>query len=216
MPTRVIDVSSNPPQLHACQGVSEPYVALSYCWGQGPRQLVTTASNLQSHVQGLEPQSLSQTVRDAIVITKQLGLKYLWIDELCIVQDSTEDKVQELGQMHEIYKQAYFTICAARAESCHEGFLGSRNIFSLDGSIPISLEYHCGQHGLSATVLLVERKGNLTFSSNHDPRSKAQQDPIHERGWTLQEVLLSPWLLFFAKTQLFFRESRGIESRRWC
>ncbi len=102
LPTRVIDVGTgSEPVAKLFQPVSimhEKYITLSYCWGR-QRFLTTLLLNIQAHFQGLEESRLPQTFIDAFKITRQLGFRYIWIDALCIIQDSLEDKIVEIGAM---------------------------------------------------------------------------------------------------------------------
>jgi hypothetical protein len=83
------------------------YAALSHCWGLYPL-LTTTTSNISSHSSrppgrsGIPLSSLPRTFRDAILIKRALGLRYLWIDSLCIIQDSDVDWEREWALMGEI------------------------------------------------------------------------------------------------------------------
>lgn len=112
--TRVIDVGTiddipkliQPPD-HSCH-----YAALSYCWG-GNQSVITELANVQDFFRELPISRLQKTIMDAIFTTRKLGLRFLWIDSLCIIQDPSEDKFQELATMHEIYTNAYVTIVAA-------------------------------------------------------------------------------------------------------
>jgi hypothetical protein len=70
-------------------------------------------------------EDLPQTIQDAIEVTRGMRMKYLWVDALCIVQDSEEDKVRNLSVMHLTYQNSLLTIVAARASSAEHGFLGS-------------------------------------------------------------------------------------------
>jgi len=119
LPSRVIDVELL--RLH-CKEPDEKarYVALSHCWGcQCPIQ--TTTENLDEHVLGLP--ALPPTFADAVAVTKALGIRYLWIDSLCIVQNSKEDWHAEVARMAEVYENAFFTISADAAADANEGFL---------------------------------------------------------------------------------------------
>jgi len=95
LPKRVIDVgagvSDRPVTLH----ISEPnekafYLALSYCWG-GPQEITTTSATLETYISSL-PADLPGTIKDAILVTRSLGFRYLWVDALCIIQDDDSDK----------------------------------------------------------------------------------------------------------------------------
>jgi hypothetical protein len=99
-----------------------PYAALSYVWG-GPQAFCTLQSNVASHSSQISLSTLPQTIQDAVFCAHKLGLKYLWVDSLCIIQDSTDDWEREIANMAQIYKNAFVTISAAKAKGCHEGFL---------------------------------------------------------------------------------------------
>ncbi len=130
LPTRVIDVGTElepisrlfqpQPTLHA------HYITLSYCWGRQPF-LTTVSSNIDSHLQKLEDSKLPQTFRDAIKVTRKLGFRYLWIDALCIIQDSMEDKTKEIGAMENVYSNSALTIAVVSASSVAEGFLQTKD-----------------------------------------------------------------------------------------
>jgi hypothetical protein len=102
-----------------------PYAALSYVWG-GPQAFCTLRSNVTSHRSQITLTALPQTIQDAVFCAHQLGLKYLWVDSLCIVQDSAEDREREIAHMAQIYKNAFVTISAAKAVGCDEGFLAGK------------------------------------------------------------------------------------------
>lgn len=129
LPTRIIAVGAKDetPFLHISKASERAsYVALSYCWG-GPQKVTTTIATLQSRISGLNFESLPRTLQDAITVTRLLGFKYLWVDALCIVQDSTTDKIAEINSMGNVYKNATITIAAANASSVNEGFLEKEN-----------------------------------------------------------------------------------------
>lgn len=95
LPTRVIDVGSgeHAPFLFVTNESQGRYCALSYCWGGGNNFAVTNTSNLKERTQSIDMSngSLPRTIRDAILSTRRLGDRYLWIDGLCIVQDDPAD-----------------------------------------------------------------------------------------------------------------------------
>jgi hypothetical protein len=127
MPSRVLEISpgdndSYSIRLRETTGEIASYVALSYVWG-GPQTYPTLKSNFVEHMQQIDARKLPQTIMDAVFCTRKLGLKYLWVDSLCIIQDCVKDKAKEIGRMSGIYKNAYVTISAAKAKSCEQGFL---------------------------------------------------------------------------------------------
>jgi Heterokaryon incompatibility protein (HET) len=126
-PARVIDVGDNAdagPRIYECQkGEHQPYAALSYCWGEKERLVLSTSNIYEWCLHGLPYPSLPRTIRDAIVITRKLGLRFVWIDALCIIQDSDLDKSREIERMGAIYQTAHVTIVAASAKDCDDGIL---------------------------------------------------------------------------------------------
>lgn len=188
LPTRVIDVGLESEittvKLHISHATEfEEYVALSYCWG-GPQPLVTTTKNLACMIYDIPLDKLPQTILDAIKVTKHLNIRYLWIDALCIIQNSDADQREEIDRMGQIYKKATVTIAAASAKSVSEGFL----------QIRAALEHHTLPFltpGGSLGKVFVMRQ--LAYDSMH---------PLNKRGWTLQESLLSPRKLLYGEREL--------------
>ena len=143
LPSRVINVGddSTNPFLH----ISDPrevgsWVALSYCWG-GPSEFILTNGRLGEFQRGLPLDKFPRTIRDAILVTRALGEKYLWVDALCILQPpfqgdtnpsqdnkqrSDEDWAVEAPKMAEIYRNAVVTITATASPSVKSGILGKQ------------------------------------------------------------------------------------------
>lgn len=199
LPRRVIDAGNEetPPFLHQSRGECEAYVALSYCWGTNGNVL-TTQSNLQSHISGLVLESLPKTIRDAIVVTRSLNIRYLWVDALCIIQDLPEDFDREVVQMADIYASASLTIAVKEAVGCAEGCLKARTwsstaVLPLDLRIPTKI----GPHGPSFIPSKANRMiaiPQVSATCTHSFHSL--RPPVLEtRGWTLQEEILSSLVL---------------------
>lgn len=154
------------------------YVALSYCWGGD--QAVKLKDNLVQPWQKDVPYSqLPQTIKDAVRVTMDLGLHCLWIDALCIIQDSDQDKAEQISRMADIYEQAHMTISAARATGAPEGFLHSRYI---PGERGFRMPFTCEDGQPSAVILWQGREPDAW-------------EPIDKRSWCLQESILSPRVL---------------------
>ena len=134
--------------------------------------------------------TLPQTIQDAITVTRELGLRYLWVDALCIVQDSLSDRAAEITKMDRIYQNAQVTISAASAERCQDGFLAIRSGENGPSTSFTSIPYAC-PNGERGNVLL--RDSQLYQSGS---------EPINERGWTLQERELSSRILVYSSWQL--------------
>jgi hypothetical protein len=116
-------------RYHESQFPPGSYLTLSYCWGEQPASIGTTKANLQDRTQSIPINSLPKTVRDAITITRRMGVKFLWVDVLCIIQPTqldNSDWVQESVRMGDYYKGSLFTIAAATAPDSAEGCLFNR------------------------------------------------------------------------------------------
>jgi hypothetical protein len=104
------------------------YAALSYKWG-GTKQFLTTIDQLNSlSTPGdLDDRPLPRTVRDAITLTRDIGMQYIWIDALCIVQDDFEHMKSQILKMHRIYGEAAVTIIAASSEDADGGLFATKD-----------------------------------------------------------------------------------------
>jgi hypothetical protein len=177
------------------------YLALSHCWGSGPR-LKLTASTEALLREGVEISTLCKTFQDAILVTKrfwdEFGIRYLWIDSLCILQDSDVDWRTESAIMGEIYQNAFCTLAATAAAD------GSRGLFS-DRDPQRVLP--C----LISVVPVNQPKKLLRCMDTDDWVKNVNFAPLNSRSWVLQERLLSPRVLHFAANQLYW-ECSGQEA----
>ena len=102
------------------------YIALSYCWGDGTAVKKTKKATEAEHQSGIPDEDLPLLYQDAVALAREFGIGYLWIDSLCIIQDSKEDKEEEIAQMSEIFRGALVVVVAAGAESPLESLLRIR------------------------------------------------------------------------------------------
>ncbi|KAL6801224.1 heterokaryon incompatibility protein domain-containing protein [Trichoderma sp. SZMC 28013] len=190
LPTRVVDVgtSSESPRLLVTNEMTAPYVALSYCWGS-PQQFVTTRGSLSSMTTAIDMANVSRVIADAITVVRRLGLRYLWVDALCIVQDDESDKRAEIARMRDIYKNAYCTLIAESATDSDDGFLHQRP----EPDFPnYRLPFFKSEHIYSEVYLRPEAAYEY----------KPHELTINTRAWTLEERLLSPRKLLYTPKQL--------------
>lgn len=192
LPTRVIKVGSDheEPRLCITKNDRATFAALSHCWG-GLQVLVTTTTTITERVQGIAMSSLPKTFQDAIEITRQLGIEYLWIDSLCILQDSVEDWARESAKMTAIYSGAMVVIAADAARNGTKGCFGP---FPQGPGPIVSVTVHCvDDDGLDSQVYVREQPGGELKSEGHGPKANYRiSEPLSLRAW----VRPSPSLAF--------------------
>ncbi|OJT10234.1 hypothetical protein TRAPUB_13254 [Trametes pubescens] len=174
---------------------------------------------------GIDRTLIPQTIRDAIYVTNALGFRWLWVDSLCIIQDSDQDKGRELARMHYIYRYAHLTIIAASAERVDEGFLQDRppppqvNFNEPFSSADLILPFICPSNSSSAAEgpkhsAMTRQVGEIRIATRQishfagalwPNRGSDDLEPISTRGWCMQEYLMSPRLLIFTSKTLQFR-----------
>lgn len=198
LPTRAIDCSDpSHPRLSIGQDVIMPYVALSYVWG-GLQPNSTTTKNIEAYTAGIDIELVPKTIQDAIQATNKFGLRYLWVDSFCIIQDSADDKKKELTQMSRIFHDAYFTIIASRAESAFAGFLHN---CPLPAKPPPRLPFWSqdGRVGVVSTQPMF-----TTYN--------ASGEPVTKRAWCLEERLLSARKFVYASDTLHYHCQSAVTS----
>lgn len=191
LPTRVIDVGTKPgdaPVLFVTEGRVDNYAALSHCWGGNiPCKLINSV--LGEYQKRLPVEQLPQNFRDTIHLTRELGLRYVWIDALCIIQDSADDWKLEAAKMAEIYSKAAVTISTLNSDRSTSGFLKPRQT----KAAVVSSEF-------TVQELLPSLLDTLEDSC------------LNTRGWCMQERLLSMALLHIGESQVFWECRAGYGS----
>jgi len=162
------------------------YVTLSHCWGPADkRPLRTTKDNLRFHEQSIPWSHLPATFRDVINLCAHLGIQYVWIDSLCIVQDSPSDWESETRKMAAVYENAHFTIAASAAPDSTAGLFKSREALHM-----VPIPYSGGQAGPRRPVYgYVEPNVAEALKTS----------PLSRRAWVFQEYFLSRRTVHFTK-----------------
>ena len=169
------------------------YVALSYCWGNGQSLVKTTASTIVGFNRHIPWQMLPQTLQDAILITRRLGLQYIWIDCLCIIQDSTSDWEYEAGKMGSYYSNAFITIAATASTDAGYGVYHRRSEVSSQQKINFRGP-DCNLHEVS-----FQSRGSTEWDF-----VVYEFGPLGRRGWTFQEHALSTRILHFTNSEMIW------------
>jgi len=118
LPNRVIDVGASDSKgtvklVETLDGQRGKYLCLSHCWGKEAKPFQTTSANLEQLKQVIQESELTKTFQDAIDIVRRLGMRYIWIDSLCIIQDDHDDWRLHAKSMAAIYQNAYLTLAAS-------------------------------------------------------------------------------------------------------
>lgn len=164
---RVINCDKDPPVVED-QPWGITYAALSYVWGKGPIE------------------QWPKTVLDAVAVTKEMGLQYLWVDRLCIDQTNPAEKHYLISAMATIYSEAKFTIVAAAGSGASHGLPGVRST-PRKPQPKFKLE-----------------NGSVLVSTLQDPRREILESEWCTRGWTYQEGILSNRRLVFTDHQAYW------------
>ena len=170
--------------LHSTLSQDANYAALSYVWGQN-QTYVLNDETFEEKRRGLDVSRLPQTIIDAITVTKGLGLTYLWVDALCILQYEGDQMSDEIAVMGQIYQNSEVTITAANSSSCIDGFIKE----------PERLTYFVEPFDIALNI----GDGNMeNLSLGYRSFYKPLKDPINLRAWTLQEKVMSTRSLIYA------------------
>ena len=179
-----------------------PYVVLSYVWGRDLQFKCTKSILLSLEMRfGLVQHwdQIPRTVQDAVNLVRLLGLRYLWVDSLCIVQDSQADLQDQIPKMGQIYGNALLTIVAADGDDASTGLFNNSNTASRVGR-------QCVRYSKDLGLLI----------DPPDLNTVLKESKWATRGWTFQEALLSKRLLVFVDQTIYFscRSTTWSEQRK--
>lgn len=205
LPTRVLHIGSEhqQPRLVESAGRTGRYAALSHCWGKA-QPLTTTSGNFSEHLIAIQLDRLPKTFREAVLLARRLDLQYIWIDSLCIIQDSKADWDTESSKMAEVYAGATVTLAATSAKDGREGLFVAKAAWNKAVSFSVA-----NSQGEQTTVYIRSARDD-----HHDisQGSLFKSQPLSCRGWVLQERLLSKRILMFTSCELVF----DCQTLLWC
>lgn len=218
LPKRVLDLGDlerTPPHSRVRLYETSPeerarWATLSHCWGK-TKHICTTVKTLHRFKRRIHWSEVSVTYRDAIYITRRLGIRYLWIDSMCIIQDDKEDWRIEAAKMADIYRHSYITIAATS---------------SPDGNTPILKPESCvNRLELKPRGITQPNNANVSHQDedtkrppeigpafvrkipNHDVFSttkRFEEPKLLTRAWVYQERILSPRVIHFYEDDLIW------------
>ncbi|TLD07617.1 hypothetical protein PgNI_11049 [Pyricularia grisea] len=223
LPTRVLDVGTDEASLVKLYiprpGEKSAFVALSHRWG-GDLAIKTTKDTLEAKMRGIELSALPPTFRDAVVFTRGLNIRYLWIDAMCIIQDDQADWVAECPKMGLVYHGATVTIAANMSDSTRTGFLEAdpsafakrcqrsqpelAQVIESDGTVTKVYSRVRGDHGPVDSPLRYFGKTRYLYVR--------EDNFLVSRAWALQELLLSRRMVHFLPGKMIW----ACRSATWC
>ncbi|KAH9223101.1 heterokaryon incompatibility protein-domain-containing protein [Leptodontidium sp. 2 PMI_412] len=207
-PTRLLEIGD---KIKLCKSVnvdeSEPYVTLSYTWGDPDTVIQTTYDSLHDHEDGIPWSDLPETLQDVIEVTQSLGINYIWIDSLCIIQKDSKlvpvtDFSLESPFMGEIYSNSILTIAASVGSDTHVPCFPER--------IPEILK--------PAKFVAPDTASDFFYAIEETVWETAVSGaPLNKRAWVLQERLLSPRTVHLCSEQVFWEcsELAACEALPW-
>jgi Heterokaryon incompatibility protein (HET) len=197
LPTRCVEVIGDRVRLRETAGLVGSYIILSHRWDDDTKLCRTTMENYETRKDEIPLQWLSLTFQDAIAVTKRLGIRYIWIDSICIIQegDGGRDWRAEASKMAQYYQQSLLTITG----TCSSQYLGLCPSREEKPRLFLRLPYR-NRAGVHVGSFYMYESVNLTgnYYENFVMGSE-----LMGRGWIFQERLLSRRLVCFTPKGTF-------------
>ncbi|KAK0124806.1 hypothetical protein ONS96_008687 [Cadophora gregata f. sp. sojae] len=196
MPTRLLEIaqSSGDWKLRIIYGsripIDSEYATLSHCWGTS-NLIRLTSENHHVYTDNLPFECLPRTFQDAVELTFSLGLRFLWIDSICIIQNSKDDWISESSMMGSVYAQGYLNIAATYSHSGDGGLFNQSS--SLSGS-PCTIRMTDSDDSISEAI----------FYQDSVWEREVENAPLGKRAWVVQERILAPRVVHFSSNQILW------------
>lgn len=209
LPTRLIDIGPagskefclRTTDSERLESISDEYVTLSHRWDSSPFLQLNDLTKRDLEV-GMPITNLPATFRDAVFVAHHLGVRYLWIDSLCIRQDCLDDWLKEAPRMQHIYGGAAVNIVAGHSDGPESGLFHARDSHLIE-SFTVRAEWD--DEPVKDYVVWNETEFESDYTSA----------PLTQRGWVFQERLLAPRILQFGKMQVYWRCSELFACESW-
>jgi hypothetical protein len=198
LPTRLVHIEPRQEsfRIKICSSAhltsSVRYATLSHVWGTS-RHLILTSEIKEELHRGICVTRLPGTFMHAVELTESLSLQYLWIDSLCIVQDSPSDWERECKIMGDIYSSAFINIAASAATDSDGGLFGSRDPLEIT---PCVVRIRFAERGCQDELYV--------FWAEDQEKTPIADAPLNMCAWVLQERLLAPRTVHFTRPKIFW------------
>ncbi|KAI1768517.1 heterokaryon incompatibility protein-domain-containing protein [Hypoxylon sp. FL1150] len=190
LPARLVKVTDNQVKVVDTEGQKGRYTTLSHRWGIGETFKLTTGNATKMN-DNIPWDSIPRTYQDAIKVTRGLGVDYIWIDSLCIIQDNLEDWKRESIRMRTVYGHSYLNIAACHALDSNGGLFSSSPLPQLFPALPVP----------GSTGVYIRNQPHMTHA-DYGSNYWSDSQPLLGRGWVLQERLLSPRVVYYDGEEL--------------
>jgi hypothetical protein len=154
---------------------------------------MTTSKNFQELKLGFEQEILPTAFRDAATLAQSLRISYLWIDTLCIIQDSDVDWAEQAAKMGEVFEGATITIAASSSVEPYQTLFQDR--------LPQYQEFELNSEATKQPNVMFRARRKLDRGI-HAKTGRTDSDPLDKRAWALQEKMLSSRLIAFTGAEL--------------
>lgn len=180
---------------------TQPYACLSHRWSASTEKISLLSTNLNRYKSGLSASSLPRLFRDVIGLCQRLDLQYLWIDSLCIIQDSLTDWETVAATMGSIYENAFVTISADWNTDSDQSLFSCIPPAFRAAEIPTpAIRLHSGEEG---KVFIRRQLPHPAGTPTSNPGTFAPDDlPFQRRGWVFQERALSKRIIHFTQFEV--------------
>ncbi|KAK0715200.1 heterokaryon incompatibility protein-domain-containing protein [Lasiosphaeris hirsuta] len=193
-PRRLLDITNGSVVLREHPN-PQRYACLSHCWGSGAYVSIvkTTVATLDEFMtRGIPWDSLTKTFQDTITLCRALDMSHIWIDSMCIIQDSDADWREQAAQMADIYANAFLTVAASRASD------GSMGLFTAPD--PVWVGTPVPSYGDTYVRQMIP-----AFPTYNSTDLFSPEWPLISRGWVYQEMQLSARVLSFGPIQAVWK-----------
>ncbi|KAF1954420.1 HET-domain-containing protein [Byssothecium circinans] len=208
VPTRLLDLGKVGSRENIrvvdtkAENIKASYATLSHCWGPAdpndphrPKKDLLTRRTMEEFTTiGIGWEKLSRNFKQAIKVARLMGLRYMWIDSLCICQGPDGDFVTEGALMHKVYRNSHCNIAAADSRDPAGGLFREREPFEV---LPAKFE-----SGEKSPMFGGKKTWRVVRGDMWD--QVLLKTSLYTRGWVFQERMLSPRALHFSQHQIFW------------